>query len=322
MRKLLTLTLALVMGGIAMPAAAEKWPDRPIKIINPFPSGPTDIFARLVARDLQAALEQPVIVDGKPGAGGMIAVSFVAKAPPDGYTLLITSASTQIVQPVVRKSVPYDTEKDFIPIASTGMTPQLIVVHPSIPVSNLKELVDYAKSSPVSMSYSSSGNGTALHMAGEVFANVAGVKLTHVPYKSAAPAVTDLLGGQVQMMFDSVANAGPHIRSGKLKGIAVMGSERVPALPDLKTTAELGMPAMRFYNFLGIYAPAGTPPEIVERIAKVLRTSLNGPKAREFYESAGMPPTPVFGPELVQASRVQRRDLADLVKKANLPLAD
>lgn len=234
----------------------------------------------------------------------------------------MTSASTQIVQPVVRKSIPYDVEKDFIPLASTGLTPQLIVVHPSLPVHNLRELIDYAKAHPGTLTYSSSGSGTALHLAGEVFASVAGVKIQHIPYKTAALAVTDLLGGQVNMMFDSVANSGPHIRSGRLRGIAVMGADRAPALPDLKTTAELGMPAMRLYNFLGIYAPAGTPAGVIDRITGILRPALMDPEARAFYESAGMPATPQFGPEFAQASRLQRKELADVVRKANIQVVD
>jgi tripartite-type tricarboxylate transporter receptor subunit TctC len=307
---------------LGLPVAAQHYPDRTVKIINPFPGGPTDVFARIVAKALQAGLEQPVIVEGKPGAGGTIGVATVAKSPADGYTLLVTSASTQIVQPVVRKSTPYDAEKNFIPIASTGLTPQLIVVHPSVPATTLPELIDYARANPETLSYGSSGNGTALHMAGEVFSNVAGVKLLHVPYKGAGPAVTDLLGGQVKMMFDSVFNAGPHIRSGKLRGIAVMGAERVPGLPDIKTTAELGMPTMRFYNFLGVYAPAGTPPEVIDRISKILRTALVGPETRAFYEASAMPPTPMFGAELAQSSRLQREELAEVVRRANLPLID
>jgi tripartite-type tricarboxylate transporter receptor subunit TctC len=191
-----------------------------------------------------------------------------------------------------------------------------------VPATNLRELIAYAKANPGKLTYSSSGSGTALHMAGEVFASVAGVNIQHIPYKAAAPAVTDLLGGQVSMMFDSVANSGPHIRSGKLRGIAVMGAERATALPDLPTTAELGIPAMRTYNFIGIYAPAGTPADVVDRLTKILRTALVEPDTRSFYESAGMPPNPIFGPEITQASGQQRKDLADVVRKANLQFPD
>lgn len=322
MKKIITALCAVAALLLALPAAAQSYPTRPIKIINPFPGGPTDQFARIVARKLQTELNQPVIVEGKPGAGGTIGVNSVAKAPADGYTLLVTSASTQIVQPVVRKSIPYDAEKDFIPLASSGLTPQLIVVHPSVPATNLRELIDYARANPESLTYGSSGDGTGLHMAGVVFSTAAGVKLTHVPYKAAATALTDLLGGQVKMMFDSLANSGPYIRSGKLRGIAVMGEERLPALPEIKTTAELGMPSMRFYSFLAMYVPSGTSPEIVDRLTKILRTALVDPDARAFFDAAGMPARPTFGSDIAQASRTQRNELEDVVKKANLQPLD
>jgi len=320
-RHLMAISLAC-FSLFSIQASAQEFPNKTIRIINPFPGGPTDSFARLIASKLQSGLKQSVIVDAKPGAGGTIAVAAAAKAVPDGYTLLITSASTQIVQPVVRKSIPYDAEKDFIPIMATGGSASVIVVHPSLPVKNLREFIDYARANPEMVSFGSSGNGTALHLAGEVFASIAGVKLQHIPYKTAAQSMTDLLGGQVKAMFDSPNNSSPQIKNGKVKGLAVMGPERLSVIPDIPTTAELGMPTMRFTNWLGVYAPAGTPPEIVERMIKILKPAMGDQDMKEYFERSGMPPSPLFGQDMAVASRNQRNDLAEVVKRAGIALID
>ena len=320
-RHLMALSLAC-FSFFSIQTSAQEFPNKTIRIINPFPGGPTDSFARLIASKLQSGLKQAVIVEAKPGAGGTIAVAAAAKAIPDGYTLLITSASTQIVQPVVRKSLPYDAEKDFIPIMATGGSASVIVVHPSLPVKNLREFIDYARANPEMISYGSSGNGTALHLAGEVFASIAGVKLQHIPYKTAAQSMTDLLGGQVKAMFDSPNNSSPQIKNGKVKGLAVMGPERLSVIPDVPTTSELGMPSMRFTNWLGVYAPAGTPPEIVERMIKILKPAMGDQDMKEYFERSGMPPSPLFGQDMAVASRNQRNDLAEVVKRAGIPLID
>ncbi len=322
MRRNLIAFVLVCFSFISVETFAQEYPSKTIRIINPFPGGPTDSFARLIAGKLQAGLKQPVIVEAKAGAGGTIGVAAAAKSTPDGYTLLITSASTQIVQPVVRKTMPYDAEKDFIPIMSTGGSASVIVVHPSLPVKNLREFIDYAKANPEMISYGSSGNGTALHLAGEVFASIAGVKLQHIPYKTAAQSMTDLLGGQVKAMFDSPNNSSPQIKNGKVKGLAVMGPERLSVLPDVPTTAELGIPTMRFTNWLGVYAPAGTPPDIVDRIIKILKPAMGDQDMKEYFERSGMPPLPLFGQDMAVASRNQRNELADVIKRAGIPLID
>ena len=303
-------------------AVGQDFPNKTIRILNPFPGGPTDSFARLVAAKLQMGLKQTVIVEAKPGAGGTIGVDAAAKSVPDGYTLLITSASTQIVQPVVRKSMPYDAEKDFIPIMSTGGSASVVVVHPSLPVKNLREFIEYARSHPEAVSYGSSGTGTALHLAGEVFGSIAGVKLQHIPYKTAAQSMNDLLGGQVKSMFDSPNNSSPQVKSGKIKALAIMGPDRLSVLPDVPTTTELGMPNMRFTNWLGVYAPAGTPAEIVERLIRILKPAMSDQDMKDYFERSGMPPTPLFGQDLAVASRIQRNELAEIIKRAAIPLID
>jgi tripartite-type tricarboxylate transporter receptor subunit TctC len=320
-RDFLALSAVLALSA-ALPCAAQSYPDRPVKIINPYPGGPTDRFARLVAQKLEKAWGQSVVVEGRAGAGGLIGVTAAAKSPGDGYTLLITSASTQIVQPAVRKSMPYDAEKDFIPIVATGPVPSVVVVHPSLPVNDLQELIDYARANPGVVSYGSSGLGTALHLAGEVFANAAGVQLLHVPYKTAAQSMTDLLGGQVKMMFDSPNNSSPHIKNGKLKGLAVMGPERLELLPDVVTTEELGMPDMRFINWLGVYAPAGTPRSAIDSITSILRPGMQEPDMKAYFDTSAMSHTPIYGEEFAAMSRAQRESLEAVVRKAGIPLID
>lgn len=307
---------------IAFPAVGQTYPERPVTIINPYPGGPTDAYARLLANKLQSGLGQPVVVDGRAGAGGLIGVTAAAKSAGDGYTLLVTSASTQVVQPVVRKSMPYDAENDFIPIVSTGPVPSVVVVHPSVPVHNLDELIEYARANPGTLSYGSSGQGTALHLAGEVFASETGVELLHVPYKTAAQSMTDLLGGQVKMMFDSPNNSAPHVASGKLRALAIMGPERVHVLPDVPSTTELGVPDIRFTNWLGMYAPAGTPQGAIDRITQTLLPAMKDSDMQKFFEASGMSPIAMFGEEFASSSRNQRQALADVVKKAGIPMID
>jgi len=307
---------------IVLPVAAQSYPDRPVKIINPFPSGPTDIFARLLALKLQTGLGQPFVVEGHPGAGGLIGVTLAAKAPADGYTLLITSASTQVVQPAVRKSMPYDAEKDLIPIVATGPASSVIVVHPSLQVNTLQELIAYARAHPGKVSYSSSGLGTALHLAGELFASETGIQLLHVPYKTAAESMNGLLSGQVMMMFDSPTNSAPQVLGGKVRALAIMGPQRIGVLPDVPTTAELGMPALQFSNWLGLYAPAGTPPSIIQRITQVLKPAMHDADIKAHFDRSGMSYDTPFGEEFAAFSRAQRQVLADVVKKAGIPPID
>jgi tripartite-type tricarboxylate transporter receptor subunit TctC len=321
-RKLLKAATAFSAIGALPVRAQEAFPSRTVTIINPYPGGPTDRFARLVAQKLENAWGKSVVVDGRAGAGGVIGVAAAAKARGDGYTLLITSASTQIVQPVVKKSLPYDVEKDFIPIASTGPVPSVIVAHPSLPVRSLKELIDYARANPNAVTYGSSGLGTALHLAGEVFASEADIKLLHVPYKTAAQSMTDLLGGQVNLMFDSPNNSTPHIKAGKVLGLAVMASERLELLPDVPSTKELGFPEMQFTNWLGIYAPTGTPQSVIDSISTILEPGFKDADMKAYFDASAMPHAALFGDAFVQSSRVQRQALEAVVKKANIPLID
>ena len=239
-------------------AWSQSYPSRTVKIINPFPPGsPVDVVARPVAQKLQELWGQAVVVDSKAGAGGTLGAELVARAPADGYTLLVTSASTHVIAPVLRKSLPYDALKDFVPLALVAHGPTAIVVHPSVPARTLAEFVQYAKSNPGKVAYASSGPGTILHLNGELFASKTGTQLLHVPYKGAVPASTDLLAGHVQLMFDSIANSAPQVKAGKLRALAVLTPQRSPLMPDVPTAAEQGFQGLEFPAWIGLFAPAG-----------------------------------------------------------------
>jgi tripartite-type tricarboxylate transporter receptor subunit TctC len=253
----------------AMPllAAGQAYPSRPIRLVVPFPAaGTTDLLARAMAQKLSEALGQQVVVDNHPGAGGNIGSDIVAKAAPDGYTLLMGTVGTHAINVSLYAKMPYDAVKDFVPIVLVAGVPNVLVVNPALPVKTVADLIKLAKDKPGAINFASSGNGTSIHLSGELFKSLTGVQMTHVPYKGSAPALTDLIGGQVQIMFDNLPSALPHIKAGKLRAIAVTSTKRAPALPDLPTIAESGVPGFEASSWFGVLAPAGTPREVVLRI--------------------------------------------------------
>lgn len=256
----------------ALPAAvgdarAQAWPSKPVTMVVPFPAGgTTDIVARLVAAKLSEVWGQPVIIDNRAGAGGNIGSAMVAKAAPDGYTLLMGTVGTHAINASLYAKMPYDVVKDFQPITNVAAVPNMLVVHPDLPVKTVKELIDYGKKNPGKLNMASSGNGTSIHLAGELFKVMTGVQMEHIPYKGSAPAITDLIGGQVQVMFDNMPSALPHVKAGKLRAIAVTTATRSAAMPDLPTIAEAGLPGFEAASWFGMLAPAGTPKEIVAKI--------------------------------------------------------
>ena len=301
-------------------ARAQAWPARTLKIINPFPPGsPVDVVSRSVAQALEGGLKQNVIVDYKAGAGGTIGAAEVARAPTDGYTLLVTSSSTHVIAPALRKQMPYDAIKDFVPVAMIGYGPTVIVVHPSMQVNTLAEFVRYAKANPDKSTYASSGSGTILHLTGELFAHKTGTQLLHIPYKGAVPASTDLLGGQVNAMFDSISNAAPQVRAGKLKALAVLTPTRTPLLPGVPTAAEVGFPGLDFPTWLGVFAPAGTPNAMVEKLSRTLQSAMGQPEVREKLVQSGITPAFMAGDEFGARLVADKKLVADLVKTANVP---
>jgi tripartite-type tricarboxylate transporter receptor subunit TctC len=261
----LLIGLSLLSPAFAM---AQNFPDRPIRLIVPFPpGGPNDIIARVVGQRMSEILKQPVIIDNRAGQGGVLGTDVVAHSTPDGYTIGIVSAGALAISPSMEK-VAYDTLKDLQPITLVAKVPEMLVVATSVPANNMKELVELAKSQPGKLNFASSGPGSLPHLAGELFKLTAKIDITHVPYRGAAPAVNDLLGQQVQMVFLDLPVLLPQIQAGKLKPIAVGTLHRVPSAPDVPTTAEVGMPALQTENWYGMVAPANIPPQIVAALNK------------------------------------------------------
>lgn len=247
-------------------AWSQAYPSRPVKIVVPYGvGGPADIYARFIAGRLQDSLGQPVIVEDRPGAGSIVGSDYVAKSAPDGYTLLMMSNTHTVNETLIPKK-PFDLMRDFAPITGVNYSDLLMVIHPSVPASNLQELIALAKSKPGAMNYASSGNGTPYHMAGELFKAMAGVDLLHIPHKGSDQARASILGGQVQMMFDAVPTMAANARAGKVKALATSGSKRSPVTPDLPTVAEAGVPGYESGIWLGLMAPAATPRPVLERL--------------------------------------------------------
>ena len=265
-------------------ALAQAYPSKPVKVIVPFPAGgPADIFGRTLAQGMSENLGQPVIVENVGGVGGVLGVDRAAKAAPDGYTLALNSASTVSIAPFSLSRMPYDVKKDLALITVVVRVPEVLAVHPSLPVSSLAQLIAYAKANPGKVNFGSAGSGSITHLAGELLKAEAKIDLVHIPYKGAAPAVTDLIGGQVQMGIFDVPILLGHIRSGKLKALAVTSASRASTLPDVPTTAEGGYPNVTSDNWYGLVAPAATPAEVRKRIHAAATAALRSPALVEQY---------------------------------------
>ena len=288
-----TLTLAaaaLASVALAMPASAA-FPERPIKIIVGFPAGgPLDTHGRLLADKLQAALGQPIIIDYKAGAGGTVGADFVAKSPADGYTLMLANTGVMVINPAIYPKLNYSTLKDFVPIARTAQQPLALIVNSSLPVTSVQELVAMAKKAPGKLNYGSAGNGGSSHLVPEMFKQATGTFIVHIPYRGSAPALTDLLAGQVQMMAESIPLASQYVKQGKLRALAITGRERNAALPGVPTFAELGIKGMEVVGFYGVMAPAGTPKEVVAKLAEAFKQVLDNPDLRKSMTAQGADP--------------------------------
>ena len=290
-RRVLTLCLG-VAAALTAPVvgAQQSYPNRPVKIIVPFAaSGPADNYARFMAQRLQDALGQPFVVDNRPGAGSIIGTDAVAKSPADGYTLLMMS-NTQTVNESLIPSKPFNLLKDFAPIAPVNYSDLVLVVHPSVPANNLQDLIRLAKANPGKFNYASSGNGTPYHMAGELFKYMAGIQMTHIPYKGSAGARTDVLSGQVDMMFDAVTTMSENIKANKVKGIATTGRARSNVLPDMSTMNEAGVPQYDAVIWLGLMAPAGTPEAVVNKLNAEINKIVNAPDVKATWAKQGAVP--------------------------------
>ena len=297
-RPALALLVAAVLAHWAAPAFAQSvFPNKPVKLLVGFPAGgPLDAHARLLADRLGQLLGQPVIVDYKAGAGGSVGADFVAKSDADGYTLLMANTGTMTINPAIYPKNPYQTLRDFAPVARTAMQPLAILVNPGVPATTVKELVALAKKSPGKLNYGSAGNGGISHLVPEMFKAATGTFIVHIPYRGSAPAFTDLLAGQVQMMAESIPQAVQYVKQGKLRALAVTSRERSNALPDTPTLIESGLKDFDVVGFYGVLAPAATPKAVVEKLAAALRATLDTPDIRSRMVAQGADPA-YLGPE-------------------------
>jgi tripartite-type tricarboxylate transporter receptor subunit TctC len=319
-RSLIAATLsAVALGAIALPAQAQdKWPSKPITYVVPFPAGgTTDILARLIGQKLGPALGTTIIIDNRPGAGGNIGSDLVARAAPDGYTIMGGTISSHSINASLYK-LPYDPLKSFAPITLIGTNANVLVVNPASPVKSVKDLIDAAKANPGSLSFASAGNGTSQHLSAELFKTMAQIDMVHIPYKGSAPAIQDVIGGQVPLMFDTTVVAAPFIQSGKVRPLAVTSAKRVPSLPDVPTMAEAGVPGYDVVSWQAMFAPAGTPPAIVQRLHTEVAAILKQPDVQERLAKLGVEPSGMLPQQLAEFQAAEIAKWAKVVKAANI----
>ena len=316
-----------VLQGVALAAAmtatgamAQAWPSRPITLIVPFAAGgTTDVLARALGERLQQSLGQPVVIESKPGAGATIGADFVAKAKPDGYTLLVGAVHHTIATSVYKK-LPYDFQKDLAPITTIAMVPNVLVVNANTPARNVNELVALLKAEPAKANYGSNGNGTAQHLIGTQFQNNTGAKLTHIAYKGSGPLATDLLGGQVLMSFDTITPVLPHIKAGKLRPLAVTTATRSPALPDVPTLDEAGLKGFNIGTWFGVLAPVATPKDIQARLNTEMVKILKSPEFRQRMADIGADPIGDSQEQMAATIKAETEKFGKLVKDANVTI--
>ncbi len=293
-------------------AHADTWPSKPVRLVVSYPPGGTvDAVARILAPKLSARLGQPVVIDNRGGAGGAIGGDLVAKSAPDGYTVML-DASNHAQNPALRK-MPFDTLRDLAPVSLLVKVPNVLVVNPSAPIKSVADLIAQAKAKPGGINYASSGNGSAQHLAGELFAAMAGVQMTHVAYKGGGPALTDVMSGHVPVFFASLASSLPFIQAGKLRALAVTGRAHAPALPQLPTVAEAGLPGYEVYEWNAVFVPAGTPAPVVERMSKELAATLKDPEVRTRLEALG---AEVIGSSPAELDSFRRSEIAKWTRLA------
>jgi tripartite-type tricarboxylate transporter receptor subunit TctC len=297
----------IVLAVAAMSASAQGYPNRPLKLIVPFtPAGATDVLARLVGDELGRRLGQPVVIENRAGAGGNIGAQLAAKAPPDGYTLLMAPTSIYSIAMTLYREPGFDLTRDFATVSLVANAPHVLVAHPSLQASNLKQVIARARANPGGLSIASQGTGTVSHLEAEILQDMAGVTLVHVPYKGSAPALVDVVGGQVQLMFDSIASALPQIRAGKLVAVAVASDHRASLLPDVPTVAESGLPGYRAESWLSILVPARTPQPLIDRLNRELVALLGDARVRQQLVERG------FEPQSSSPAQLSARIRADL----------
>lgn len=310
-----SLILAAVAGSLALPVSAQGYPAKPVRMIIPFSAGgAADVPGRIVTQKLAEVLRQQVVVENRPGAGSTIGADLAAKAAPDGYTLFMIS-NTHFVSAALHKKLAYDSLNDFTPVTQITSAPNVMVVHPSLPAKSVKELIALAKARPGQIDYASSGNGSTQHLTGALFANMAGIKITHIPYRGSGPVTADLLGGQVQLAFPGIAGMLPHIKSGRLRPLGVTGSKRSPELPDVPTIAEAGVKGYEMVAWFGVSGPKGLPRDIQMKLHADLLSVLKTPEMGRALQAVGQEPAWQDSPEkFFEFLKVESAKWAKVVK--------
>jgi len=320
-RHALGLTLAtLAPLGASAQTAAPAWPARPVRLVIPFPAGgATDIVGRLLAQKLGAALGQQVVVDNKPGAGGTIGADLVAKAAPDGHTLLLATSSTHSIGPALNPKMPYDAFQDFAPIAHVANAPSVLVVGAGFPQGGALDLIKQLKANPGRYNFGSSGIGTYPHLSAEMFKwRAGGLFVVHIPYRGTGLVVTDLIAGQITFLMDSIVSAQTHIRDGRVRALAVTGAQRSASLPNVPTFTELGVPGMAFSNWFGFFAPAGTPPAVVERVNRELNALVRTPEVQDRLKSLGADVASGTPAQFAQVVRDEHQSWKAVIQRAGI----
>ncbi|MGE0036425.1 MAG: Bug family tripartite tricarboxylate transporter substrate binding protein [Xanthobacteraceae bacterium] len=311
----------LAVAALASPASAQTWPDRSIKLVVAFPAGgPADLFARSIAHVMSSQLGQQVVVETRTGAGGMTGIDSVAKSPPDGYTIALSSSSALTIFQFLYAKMPYDWQKDLVPITLVVRVPEVLVVHPSLGVSTLQQFVDKARKEPGKINFASTGTGSITHLAVELLKGETKIDLVHVPYKGAAPAVNDLLGGHVSVLVADVPVLLPHIRSGKIKPLAVTSMKRSDVIPDVPSTAELGYPKVNSDNWYGLVAPAGTPKDVLKKLHDAAVKALGTAELKAQYAKLSAVPSPTSPEEFQAYINSEAAKWGSVVKSAGLKL--
>lgn len=313
--------LAVVVSAFALVTSsiAQTYPVKPIRIIVPFPpGGGVDFIGRVVGNELAKRVGQQVVIDNRAGANGIVGLEALKTAAPDGYTIAAASAGPIAVNPSIYSKLPHDTVRDFVPISNMVNFPLLLVVHPSLPVKNVKDLVALAKSRPGQVIYSSPGSGNSAHLAAELFNNMAGVKITHIPYKGTAPANIAMMSGETHLTYSSIPSILPHVRSGRVRALGVGNSTRVPSLPEFPTIAEAGLPGYEAYAWGGMFAPAGTPPDVITRLNREIVAVLKQKDVTDKLLSEGTVPTPSTPEEFAAYIKVEIKKWGDVVRMANI----
>ena len=319
----LKIAAAILLGlsacATAVAQTADNYPSRPITMVVAFPAaGTTDILARLIGQKLTDKFKQTVVVENRPGAGGNIGTAFVAKAAPDGYTIMMGTIGTQSINPSLYKKMPYDAAKDFVPITRAAMVPNLLVVNKDAPYNTLAEMMAYGKSNPGKLTYGSSGNGTTLHLSGELFNLMSGSKITHIPYKGSTPAVADLMGGQISMIFDNMPSVIQQVKSGRLKALAVTSAQRNPQLPEIPTIQEVGVAGYEVWSWFGLLAPAATSKPIVDKLNASIVDIIKQPDVQAKITELGAVPVPETSAEFGAFIDAETLKWAKVIKEANI----